>query len=282
MFTAPALLIVLALAILPLCYGVWLSLTNWTLLQGPTAHYQGLAAYHRLLNSDAFWAAFGRTLKWTAGTVAIEVIVGLPVALLLNRRTPVTGAVTGLLLLPWVTPFVVLSYAWLYLYDGRFGPFHAALHALHLVGAASPLSDPNRALWALTLVSGWKGVPFMAVALLAALKGIPDELYEAAAVDGAAAPRRFWHVTLPLLRPTLLTMSFVLGVLAFYSFDLVWLTTKGGPGDQSTIIGVQLYETFFSDGRPGYAAAIGTFTLLFFVVAAVGVGAVAATRRRTQ
>jgi ABC-type sugar transport system permease subunit len=89
-------------------------------------------------------------------------------------------------------------------------------------------------------------------------------------------------VTLPLLRPTLLTMSFVLGVLAFYSFDLVWLTTKGGPGDQSTIIGVQLYETFFSDGRPGYAAAIGTFTLMFFVVGAVGVGAVAAARRRTQ
>jgi multiple sugar transport system permease protein len=280
-FVGPALLIVVALAILPLCYGVWLSLTNWTLLQGPTAHYQGLAAYHRLLSSHQFWAAFVRTLKWTAGTVAIEVIVGLPVALLLNRRTPVTGAVTGLLLLPWVTPFVVLSYAWIYLYDGRFGPFHTALHELHLTGAASPLSDPHRALWAITLISGWKGVPFMAVALLAALKGIPDELYEAAAVDGATASRRFWYVTLPLLGPTLLTMSFVLGVLAFYSFDLVWLTTKGGPGDQSTIIGVQLYETFFTDGRPGYAAAMGTFTLMLFVLGALILGAGLARRRRT-
>jgi multiple sugar transport system permease protein len=279
-FAAPALLIVLALAILPLCYGIWLSLTNWTLLQGPVAHYQGLTAYNKLVNSDQFWSAFARTLKWTVGTVVIEVVVGLPLALLLNRRTPVTGAVTGLLLLPWVTPFVVLSYAWLYLYDGRFGPFHSALHALHVVGDASPLSDSRHALWAVTLISGWKGVPFLTVALLAALKGIPDELHEAAAVDGATTAARFWHITLPMIRPTLAAMSFVLGVLAFYSFDLVWLTTKGGPGDSTTIIGVQLYQTFFSDGRPGYAAAIGTFTLLVFVVAAGLGGLVAVGRRR--
>jgi multiple sugar transport system permease protein len=262
---APAVAIVGALAIVPFGYGVYLSLTNWSLFTSASAHLQGFAAYGQLFHDSAFWAAAVRTGWWTLGTVAIEIGIGLPLALLLYRRTPVTGFVSGVLLLPWVTPFVVLAFAWVYLYNGSFGPFHWLLAQLHLVGPASPLATSQNALWAVTLISGWKGVPFLTVALLAARQNIPDELYEAAAVDGASAIERFLHITLPLLKRTLIAMSFVLGVLAFYSFDLVWLTTKGGPGDTTTLVGVKLFQSFFNNGQAGYAAAMGTVTLLLLL-----------------
>jgi ABC-type sugar transport system permease subunit len=280
LMAVPALAIVVALAVVPFGYGVYISLTNWSLFSGESPHLQGFAAYRELFSDSSFWSAAVRTLWWTLGTVAIEVAISLPLALLLNRRTPVTGFVSGILLLPWVTPFVVLAYAWLYLYDGSFGPLHWLLMHLHLVGRASPLATTEDALWAVTLISGWKGVPFLTVALLAALQSIPDELYEAAAVDGATSVQRFRDITLPLLKRTLIAMSFLLGVLAFYSFDLVWLTTKGGPGDATTLVGVKLYESFFEHGLPGYAAAMGTVTLLLLLVGALLMTTVAYRQRR--
>jgi len=269
LLVTPAGLIVVALALVPLCYGVYLSFTNWSLLESPTPYWQGLDGYAELMGDASFWSALSRTAEWTVGTMAIEVVLGLPIALLLHRRTPVTGFVSGLILLPWVTPFVVLAYSWTYLYSAQFGMFHTLLQAVHLVGPASPLSTTELALPAIVLISGWKGMPFMAVALLATRKSIPDELYEAASIDGAGPFGSFLRITLPLMMRTIGAMSFVLGVLAFYSFDLVWLTTKGGPGDSSTILGVQLYKAFFSSGRPGYAAAMGTFTMVLIILAAL-------------
>lgn len=272
MMVAPAVVIMGLLSLLPLLYGVWLSLTNWSLATSATPRWEGLAAYQQLLTDGKFWAAVGRSTVWTAGTLVIEIAMALPLALLLNRRTPVTGVVTSMVLLPWVTPFVVLAYAWLYLYDGTYGIFHAVLQFLGLVGAASPLSVPSQALWAMTLVSGWKGAPFLMVALLAVLKSIPQELYEAAAVDGASKWQRFTQLTLPSLMPTLMAMCFVLGILAFYSFDLVWLTTKGGPGEATTLVGLSMFRTFFVMQRPGYAAAQGTALLILIgALALVGV-----------
>lgn len=262
----PAVLIMILLSLLPLAYGVWLSLTNWSLFSSLSPHFEGLTAYQELLHDSTFWAATGRSLLWTAGTLIIEVVIALPLALLINYRTPVTGVVTALVLLPWVTPFVVLAYSWLYLYDGTYGVFHAFLAWLHIVGPASPLSVPSQALYAMTLVSGWKGAPFLTIALLAVLKGIPQELYEAAEVDGASKWQRFTEVTLPTIMPTMLAMCFVLGIQAFYSFDLVWLTTKGGPGDATTLVGLLMFRTFYISQRPGYAAALGTGLLLLIAL----------------
>ena len=119
-----------------------------------------------IFSSSAFWSAFGHTWFWTIGTVIIEVGIGLPLALLLSRPTKVSGVMTSLLLLPWVTPFVVVSYSWLYLL-GTGGPIHSVLQGLGIVGQASPLASPTLALPTLTIISGWKGLLFMTVALLA-------------------------------------------------------------------------------------------------------------------
>jgi multiple sugar transport system permease protein len=263
---APATLAVLAIAAGPLGYGVYLSFTDWSLLSSSSARFSGLDTWSELLRDARFWQALEHTVWWTLGTLVVELGLGLPIALLLHRRTPVTGVVTGLLLLPWVTPFVVVAYAWQFLLDSSVGPLHAVLEPVGVLGDVSPFADPARALITVTIISGWKGLPFMVIAILAARKSISDELYEAAALDGAGPWRCFRHITLPLLTPTLAVTGVTLGVLAFYSFDLVWLLTQGGPGDSTNLVGIELYTTFFRELRPGYGATMGTLLLLVLVV----------------
>jgi multiple sugar transport system permease protein len=265
-YVTPAIVLVGLLTIAPLIYGLYLSFTNWTLTTSPTPSLEGIGAYKAVLSDPNFLGNLWRTIIWTVGTVIVEVIIAVPLAMLLNLRTPITGAVTGFIMIPWITPFVVLSYAWLFLYDGQSGPLHAVLQWLGLAGASTPLANPSTSLWSIIIISGWKGVPFLTIALLAARKGIADEIYEAAATDGATRFATFRRVTLPLLTPTLGAMCVVLGVQAFYSFDLVWILTQGGPGTSSTILGIQLFQAFFLQGSPGQAAALGTIMLLLAVI----------------
>jgi multiple sugar transport system permease protein len=268
--TGPAVVVIVVVALAPAVYGVWLSFTNWQFLQSTTAHFEGLAAYRTIFHSAEFWSDLGHTWFWTGGTLVIEVGVGLPLGLLLSRPTRVSGIATSFLLLPWITPFVVVSYSWLYLL-GAGGPVHSLLQALGIVGAATPLASTTLALPALTVISGWKGLPFMTIALLANRRSIDNGLYEAAEVDGARMFQRFRYITLPLMRNTIIVMSVVLGVLAFYSFDLVWLLTQGGPGTSSELTGVMIYSQFFLNGAPGIAAAIGVSMFVMLIIVSSGI-----------
>jgi ABC-type sugar transport system permease subunit len=190
----------------------------------------------------------------------------MPVALLLNRRSPVTAFLTGVILLPWVTPSIVVAYTWRWLLDSQYGTVHYLLESAGIAGQRSLLADPRAALWTLIVVSAWKGIPFMALALLANMKAIPQELYEAAAIDGAGPVRQFRDVTLPLLRRVSVVMSLVLGIFAFYSFDLVWVITKGGPSDSTLLVGVYLFRLFFERLELSYAATIGVVMLALLIV----------------
>jgi ABC-type sugar transport system permease subunit len=266
LFIVPALLIVLAVSVYPLIYEIWLSFTDWYLLQNPTPVWHGLAGYQRLIADPVVRESLGRTAFWTIGTVALEYAVALPLALLLNRRSLVTGFLTGALLLPWVTPAIVVGYTWRWLLDSESGTVHAVLETVGLAGERSLLTEPNAVLPMLTAISAWKGIPFMAIALLAGMKGIPGELYEAAAIDGAGRVGQFRDITFPLLRPVSVITCLILGILAFYSFDLVWVITKGGPGDSSMLIGVYLFRLFFERLELSYAAVIGVAMLVLLVV----------------
>jgi multiple sugar transport system permease protein len=270
LFIAPALLIVAAVSLYPIAYQVWLSFTDWYLLQNPLPVWSGLDGYRRLLDDQLFWQSLGRTGFWTIGTVVLEYAAGLPIALLLNRRSWVTGFLTGALLLPWVTPGIVAGYTWRWLLDSQSGTIHALLRQIGIAGERSLLSEPSAVLPALTAISAWKGVPFMAVALLATMKAIPADLYEAAAIDGAGMFRQFRDITFPLLRPVTVITCLILGILAFYSFDLVWVITKGGPTDASLLIGVYLFRLFFERLELSYAAVIGVAMLVLLIVFSAG------------
>jgi len=268
---APAVLVACAVAIAPLVYGIWLSLQDWYLLRQPVPVWAGLKNYKELLNDAGFWQAFGRTWIWTLGTVAVEFLIGLPFAILLNRKTTLSEGLSAFILTPWVTPFIVVAYGWRYMLDSQVGFLHNIFQLVGLVGERSILSDPNLSLSVVTFISGWKGAPFMIIALLAALKGIPDELYEAARIDGAGQMQQFRHITIPLIRNSTIVIGLVLGILAFYSFDLVWIMTQGGPINSTRIVGIEIYQTFFRDLRPAYAATISTAMLVVLLgVAIVG------------
>lgn len=270
LFIAPALLIVAAVSLYPIVYQFWLSFTDWYLLQNPVPVWHGLEGYRRLIDDQLFWQSLGRTAYWTIGTVALEYAVGLPIALLLNRRSWVTGFLTGALLLPWVTPSIVVAYTWRWLLDSESGTIQALLSQIGIAGERSLLAEPSAVLPVLTAISAWKGIPFMAIALLASMKAIPADLYEAAAIDGAGKIRQFWDITFPLLRPVTVITCLVLGILAFYSFDLVWIITKGGPTDASLLVGVYLFRLFFERLELSYAAVIGTSMLALLIVFSAG------------
>ena len=264
----PALLVVAAISLYPTLYGIWLSFTKWFLLSSPRPVFDGLNGYVTLVQDPQFWSSLGRTVIWTLGTVLIEYLVGMPIALLLNRRNRLNSILTGLMLLPWVTPTVVVAYTWGWLFDSSFGIIHKILQFAGLAGQASVLTNPNNALPALTIISGWKGTPFMVVALLAALKNIPDDLYEAAAVDGASVLARFRYITLPLIAGVGAVMCLILGIWAFYSFDIVWIITKGGPVNATQILGVYLFRTFFERLFVSYASNIAVVMLVLLLIVA--------------
>ena len=160
---APALTVVVLLSIYPILYQFWLSLTDWYILRNPEPVFQGLKGYQRFFQDPMVWSSLGRTAIWTIGTVLIEFAVGLPLALLLNRRTRLNAVLSGLILLPWVTPSIVVAYAWRWLLDGQYGTVHYLLHTVGLVGERSLLGNPSIALYVVTVISAWKGIPFMAV-----------------------------------------------------------------------------------------------------------------------
>lgn len=265
-FITPALIIVAAISLYPIGYQVYLSFTDWYLLKNPEPVFAGLDGYRRLLNDSRAGEALIRTVWWTVGTVGLEYVIALPLALLLNRRFWLNGILTGLILLPWVTPSIVVAYTWRWLLDSNYGIVHALLEAANIVGDRSVLSDQHLALPAVIVMSAWKGAPFMAVALLATLKSIPDELYEAASIDGAGLVRQFRDITLPMLRGVTVVTSLVLGILAFYSFDIIWVLTKGGPANATELIGVYLFRSFFERLEFSYAATMGVTMLLLLVV----------------
>jgi multiple sugar transport system permease protein len=266
---APAVFVAFAIAVVPMGYALWLSLQDWYLLRRPAPVWGGLINYIQLFHDASLWAAFGRTWIWTIGTVLVELFLGVPIALLFNRESSVSRTASALILLPWVTPFVVLGFGWRFLLDGDVGPIQGILRMLGASGNGSVLNDPVRALIAIIIISGWKGMPFMVIAVLAALKSIPKDIYEAAEVDGAGAFGRFYHVTLPAIWNTLLTVGIVLGILAFYSFDLPWIMTRGGPQSATTIVGITIYKAVFQELRPAYAAAISVVMLVLLFVASI-------------
>jgi multiple sugar transport system permease protein len=258
---SPAVAVAIAVAVIPLLYEIWLSLQDWYMLKRQEPVFGGLINYIALSSDGPLWAGLWRTVIWTVGTVVVEVALALPLALLLNRGTFVARISSALILIPWVTPFIVLGFGWRFLLDSDVGPIHQVL-AFFGAGDRSVLTDPMGALAAITFISGWKGAPFMVIALLAALKSIPDELYEAAEVDGGGPLARFWHITVPSIWNTVVIVGLILGILAFYSFDLAWIMTKGGPQDGTAIIGIQIYRAVFLDLRPAYAAAISVVMLV--------------------
>jgi multiple sugar transport system permease protein len=275
----PAAAVIALLVGLPLITVVRDSFTDRSFIS-PVVKAVGLDNYTKILSQDGFAATLGRTVLWTAVSVALQIAIGLAFALLLNQRFRGRGFMRGLFLLPWVTPVVVVSLIWKWILNDLYGVIN------HLLGTINPewanlawFSDRSLALWSVIGVNIWRGVPFTMIIFLAGLQTVPRELSEAAVMDGAGRARVFWHVTLPHLKGVLLTVALIFTMFNFNNFDLIYLTTRGGPAEATMTLPVKTYEEAFRGLHVGVADAWAVLTLISIAVIA---GLYFAYIRRTE
>jgi multiple sugar transport system permease protein len=263
----PALLVLVTLAVLPILGAIGQSFFHVTTRE--PARWVGLGNYVRLWRDDEVRAALYFTLFFVGTSVTLELGVGLGLALVMSARFRGRGLVRAAVLVPWAIPAVVAAWIWRYLFDDDAG-------VVTYLSGVSWMADPFRSKVAIILGDLWKTAPFTALLLLAGLQDIPEELYEAARVDGASAWRRFVHVTLPLLRPALLLALLFRTIDAFRVFDIVFVLTHGKSG--TDVLQYLGYKALFDQGDLGYGAAIST--AVFGMIAVVAVFTIKLLRTR--
>ncbi|RBQ18393.1 sugar ABC transporter permease [Spongiactinospora rosea] len=225
--------------------------------------FAGLANYRAELGGAEFRSALWTSMVYTVVSVALSFAAGLALAVFLNRRFPGRGLLRSALLVAWVLPTVVSANIWRWLLDGTYGLLNTALRGLGLLDAdVFWLVQPATALASVIVATVWSTAPFAMILLLAGLQSIPGPLYEAATIDGAGSWQRFSRITLPLLRPVSVTVLLLLFVTTFKTFDTIYLMTRGGPGDATTILPIHAYLEAFSFFRFGTGAAATTIMLL--------------------
>jgi len=220
------------------------------------AKFVGWENYRDLATDPVARGSFVTSLLFVAVTTPIEVLVGLAMALVLNESFRGRGWLRAIVLIPWAVPTVVSSQMWRFIFNDRYGLFNYLIFGSATQNYWAPLAEPGLALMAVMLADIWKTSSFAGLILLAGLQGIPGELYEAAAIDGATTWQKFRHVTLPLLRPALLLALLFRTIDALKVFDLVFVMTQGGPADTTNILQFYGYKKIFAEGMIGYGSAI--------------------------
>lgn len=203
------------------------------------------------------------TLIFVAVTIPLELLLGLGMALVMNEVFRGRGLLRAVVLIPWAIPTVVSSQMWRFIFNDRYGLFNFVLFGDDTARYFAPMADPQLALIAIMVAEVWKTTPFPALIILAGLQTIPDELYEAASIDGASAWQKFRHVTLPLISPALLLALLFRTIDALRVFDLVFVMTQGGPADATNVLQFYGYKKTFAEGMVGYGStiAVGVFFL---------------------
>lgn len=262
LFAAPLLVLLVCFKFWPMGYAAWLSLTNASLTER-TRRFIGAANYGRLAHDTTFIGALETTGRYVGATIAISMVLGLALAVLLNQKIPARGLFRTLIFLPAVVPIIVVPILWQFL----FHPYGLVNYTLRTLGLhpVNWLLSPQGAVGALVLATAWRLTPLCMVIYLAGLQSIPHELYEAAAIDGAGAPRRFRSVTLPMLKPTFLVVVVFAITLTVQNFVLALVMTGGGPDNASTTLSLFVYETGFLGFQMGYASAAALVMLLIIV-----------------
>jgi multiple sugar transport system permease protein len=218
--------------------------------------FVGWENYRDLVTDPVARGSFFTSLLFVAVTTPVEVLVGLAMALVLNESFRGRGWLRAIVLIPWAVPTVVSSQMWRFIFNDRYGLFNYLIFGSATQEYWAPLAEPGLALMAIMLADVWKTSSFAGLILLAGLQGIPGELYEAAAIDGASAWQKFRHVTLPLLKPALLLALLFRTIDALKVFDLVFVMTQGGPADTTNILQFYGYKKIFAEGMIGYGSAI--------------------------
>ena len=281
-FLTPCLVILGVIVFYPLAKVLALSLHNASLLMAGRQQFVGLENFIELFTRDSvFPIAIVNTLEFTVFSVAGGFIVGFALALVLNERIPLRNFFRGVALIPWVIPGVIVALLTLYMFNGEVGIVNYTLHSVGIIRKFIPwFANERAAMWALIVVNVWNQAPFYMLMLLAGLQTRPEELVEAAKMDGAGTLIRFWHITLPHLREIIMIITALMVIWNFNNFDLIWTATEGGPVDATMTLSVYTYRQAFLSFRMGYATAIAVIWLLGLLAFSVFYVRVMEGRRR--
>ena len=264
---APTIVLLSLFIAYPFVKGVWISLTSATV--GVPGEFVGFKNFVKIWNDSIFQRAAYNTFVYTGIATVGKLALGMWLALLLNRHFKGKRLVRASMLLPFIIPTVLSTFAWKWMFDPTFSVLNWTLyHAGIIQTRIGWLTDPTLALGSIIIVNIWRGMPFYAITLLAGLQTVSPELHEAAAIDGASAWQRFWRITWPLLLPVTMVVTLFSVIQTFADFQLVYVLTNGGPANATHLFATYAYQIGINTGLlgEGAAASLAMFPLLFIIV----------------
>ncbi|HVV63752.1 MAG TPA: sugar ABC transporter permease [Pseudolabrys sp.] len=279
-FMLPAAAFLILFLAYPLGLGVWLSFTDARLGRGGV--FVGLENYEFLSDDATFWLTVFNTLLYTSVASTIKFAIGLYLALLLNEKLPFKALIRAVVLIPFIVPTVLSAIAFWWLFDPQFSIISWSLRKLDLISTnINFLGDPWNARWSVIFANIWRGVPFVAITLLAGLQTVSPSLYEAATIDGATPWQRFRYITYPLLTPIIAVVMTFSVLFTFADFQLIWVMTRGGPVNATHLMATFSYQRAIMSGYLGEGSAIAT-AMIPFLLAAILVSWFGLQRRKWQ
>ena len=280
LFLLPAAAILLVFLTYPLGLGVWLGFTDTQI--GRPGIFTGLENYEYLWDDSVFWLSVFNTVLYTVVASALKFALGLWLALILNERLPFKAFFRAIVLLPWVVPTVLSAIAFWWIYDAQFSILSWSLMKLGIIDAPiNFLGDPTLARGSVIAANVWRGIPFVAITLLAGLQTIPPSLYEAAMLDGANSWQRLRYVTLPMLTPIIAVVMTFSVLFTFTDFQLIYVLTRGGPVNATHLMATLSFQRAIPGGHLGEGAAIA-IAMIPFLLAAILFSYFGLQRRKWQ
>ncbi|WP_370676074.1 carbohydrate ABC transporter permease [Pleomorphomonas sp. PLEO] len=269
---APAVLLMTAFLITPFLLSFWTAMTNQPLVPRPTpVRFVGLNNFMRILSDDLFWTSLWNVTRFTIWILPAQCGLAFVTALILNQKIPFRNVFRGMFFLPAITSMVVVCVIWGTLFQYPTGPLNQIVVSLS-GGYIQPidwLGDPNWAMFSIVLLSAWQAYGFQMIIYLAGMQGIADELYDAARIDGAGPWGRFWHVTMPGLRPTHVFVLVITTIQAFKLYTQVAILTQGGPKSSTETVVHYMVRAGFEEQKLGYASAVSVILFLIVLVIAL-------------
>jgi multiple sugar transport system permease protein len=279
-FMLPAAGFLLLFLAYPLGLGVWMSFTDARI--GRSGAFIGLENYEWLSDDSIFWLSVFNTLLYTAVASIFKFAIGLYLAILLNEHMPFKAIIRAVVLIPFIVPTVLSALAFWWIFDSQFSIISWSLRHLGLIEHnINFLGEPNWARFSVIFANIWRGVPFVAITLLAGLQTVPPSLYEAATIDGATRWQMFRYITYPLLTPIIAVVMTFSVLFTFTDFQLIWAMTRGGPVNATHLMATLSYQRAILSGMLGEGAAIST-TMIPFLLAAILVSWFGLQRRKWQ
>ncbi|WP_028549752.1 carbohydrate ABC transporter permease [Paenibacillus sp. UNC451MF] len=268
LFLAPEFLGMLVLGVFPIVFSLYLSFCDWNLVGGLSSiKFVGLDNFKMLFEDEKFFMALKNNLIYTLFTVPIGMILALVLAVIIHSKVYGKEYFKAAFFIPYISSIVALGAVWSALYHPSQGPINRFLISIGITEPPKWLADTHYSLAAIIIIAIWAGIGYQIIIYIAGLSNIPDELYEAADIDGATQTQQFFRITLPLLGPTTSFLFITLLMSSFKVFDLIAFLTNGGPNDSSTVLVYRIYEEGFRNFRMGYASAISW--VLFILVGVI-------------